>query len=98
MSLDARTPAGGDIVLVRPFGTLPEFVLELRTHEETFDTYRGGDGDTEALVLAPALRDDLDDTVTSTGAVESGCRSPLEDGHALDIVGIDVREAVPHVG
>ena len=32
---------------------------------------------------------DLDDAVTSTGAVESGRRSPLQYGHALDIVGIE---------
>ena len=97
LTFDARTPAGGSIVLVRPFRTLTEVALELRHHEEAFNPYRRGDRDAEAVVLTTALGDDLDDPVTSTRAVEGSCRSPLEHGHTFDIFGINIGETVTHI-
>ena len=95
---DGRAPAQARDVVILIQRTLAELVLHGGTGKFAGESDRAGHGDAQTGILPSFLGGDQDDAVAGPGAVEGGCGGTLEDGHGLDVLGVDVLQAATHVG
>ena len=88
-AIELRTPRTVLIVCLVTIPTHTEVVLELWQTEHALPLQTTVVLNTDTLVFLTSLGGDQDDTVSSTATIEGRSSSTLQNGHVLNVVGVD---------
>ena len=88
-SVELRTPRTVLVVSLVTIPTHTEVVLELWQAKHALPLQTTVVLNTDTLILLTSLGGDQDDTVSSTATIEGRSSSTLQNGHILNVVGVD---------
>ena len=93
-----RPPTQAGLIVVNADRSLSEAVLHIRFQEDRFGRDTGIHRNPQTFVFPSRFGRDQDHAVTCPRTVKGGCRCTFQDRHRLDVFGIDIGEAVTHIG